>query len=739
MITESYDQQYSACQRSFLKTACPRLSSVRQASHVAGSAVRPASHLDRARFAYNIILISSLFSRGHAMTPHMMFRLPFLGFLLCILILSFRLPARAEDSALRVGVMRARPPIAFRYPDDPEQKLSGFAVDLAEMLGQAMGTDNIYREGSYSQLLDWLIKGDIDYICGMPQQLADRSQVQTLTTSFATNRRIFVGRPDVYIQSERDYKEHTIAIFDDTDTYWLVAESYGAKTIKVYSYQEGFTLLTSGKADAFVVPSGEIASYLVMMEQVPGIRLMGMSLERYPTLIVLAPEQNELKTRLSGELVRLEEAGELERLREKWFGRPLIHRPGLWDEYRNALLTGLGGLLLLLFSGLAWTILLRRRIRAVTRSLSRSERRFQALLEASPDAILSVDAGGTLRFANRSAAEHLLECAGRPLPALECGGDSLRELLHDARQKGCTRATFSPGDDKTFEVIAFSAPDGNSDELLSCCIARDVTERRLMERELIQAERLAVIGKLAAGVAHEINNPLGIVRTNADIIRKLSSDSAVLERLDVLRRNVDRAADITGKLLRLAVPREMETRPLDLAELAWESLNFLQPRLKNVELDTAGLAHPLPILGDKSQLEQIIINLLLNGLESMKFRGRLSLEGMPDTDAEGHPTAVLRVRDSGPGIAPEAREQIFDLFYTTRSSEGFGIGLFVSRRIAERHGGTLRAESHTEGGAVMVLALPAAPAPEEADRSRLPARKGDELQGADAEPATSLS
>ena len=739
MITESYDQQYSACQRSFLKTACPRLSSVRQASHVAGSAVRPASHLDRARFAYNIILISSLFSRGHAMTPHMMFRLPFLGFLLCILILSFRLPARAEDSALRVGVMRARPPIAFRYPDDPEQKLSGFAVDLAEMLGQAMGTDNIYREGSYSQLLDWLIKGDIDYICGMPQQLADRSQVQTLTTSFATNRRILVGRPDVYIQSERDYKEHTIAIFDDTDTYWLVAESYGAKTIKVYSYQEGLTLLTSGKADAFVVPSGEIASYLVMMEQVPGIRLMGMSLERYPTLIVLAPEQNELKTRLSGELVRLEEAGELERLREKWFGRPLIHQPGLWDEYRNALLTGLGGLLLLLFSGLAWTILLRRRIRAVTRSLSRSERRFQALLEASPDAILSVDAGGTLRFANRSAAEHLLECAGRPLPALECGGDSLRELLHDARQKGCTRATFSPGDDKTFEVIAFSAPDGNSDELLSCCIARDVTERRLMEQELIQAERLAVIGKLAASVAHEINNPLGIVRTNADIIRKLSSDSAVLERLDVLRRNVDRAADITGKLLRLAVPREMETRPLDLAELARESLTFLQPRLKNVELDTAGLAHPLPILGDKSQLEQIIINLLLNGLESMKFRGRLSLEGMPDTDAEGHPTAVLRVRDSGPGIAPEAREQIFDLFYTTRSSEGFGIGLFVSRRIAERHGGTLRAESHTEGGAVMVLALPAAPAPEEADRSRLPARKGDELQGTDAEPATSLS
>ena len=227
-----------------------------------------------------------------------------------------------------------------------------------------------------------------------------------------------------------------------------------------------------------------------------------------------------------------------------------------------------------------------------------------------------------------------------------------------------------------------------------------------MEQELIQTERLAVIGRLAAGVAHEINNPLGIVRTNADIVRNLSEHPVVLERLEVLRRNVDRAADITRKLLRLALPQTMETKALDLAELARECLSFLSPRLARIELNLDDLASPLPILGDRTQLEQIIINLLINALESMNFKGKLWISGTLESGPDGRKEAVLRVRDSGTGIAPDALEQIFDLFYTTRSSEGFGIGLFVSRRIAEQHGGTLRAESPAEGGAVMILSLP---------------------------------
>ena len=126
-------------------------------------------------------------------------------------------------------------------------------------------------------------------------------------------------------------------------------------------------------------------------------------------------------------------------------------------------------------------------------------------------------------------------------------------------------------------------------ETLPCCIARDRTEEQRRERERIQSERLAVIGRLAAGVAHEINNPLGIVRTNADIAGKLNREPAVVARLEAIRRNVERASAITRRLLRLSVPDSLTPERVDMAELVRESLRFLHPRLKNVELDLSGL------------------------------------------------------------------------------------------------------------------------------------------------------
>ena len=648
--------------------------------------------------------------------------------LLCAVCLSAGVrpafPAELRESPsprpMRVGVMRARPPIAFVYPGDESGALRGLAVDLASMLNRALGRDSEFHEGNRDELLAWLRDGTIDYVCGLPQPLLpDDADAQSLTTSFATNRRILVGRPDIYIRSEQDYKGHTLALLDDSEKYQPVAEAYGARAVKVYSYQEGFGLLGSGAVDAFVVPSGEIASYLVLMENVPDIRIMGLSLERYPTLIVVPPDEPELKTRLSGELVRLEEQGILEELREKWYGRPLIREPSFWERHERSIILGLGAGLTALLLVLAWTLLLRRRIRIVTRRLMRSEQRFKALIQASPDAILSLDSGGGVHFANRSAWNHLLEKGQEPFPfrALDdAGRTALRRILDRAFAGHTAREAVAVGSrdgTRIFEMVVFPAPDGRTGETLACCIARDRTEQQRMERELIQSERLAVIGRLAAGVAHEINNPLGIVRTNADIAGKLNREPAVVARLEAIRRNVERASAITRRLLRLSVPDSLTPERVDMAELVRESLRFLHPRLKNVELDLSGLPAPLELTGDRVLLEQLILNLLLNALDSMEDKGRLTISGAfaPSDDGGGQAdagggTVLLNIRDSGKGIPRQDLEKIFDLFYTTRNSEGFGLGLFISRRIVEQHGGLLYAESDPGRGASFRVELP---------------------------------
>ena len=161
------------------------------------------------------------------------------------------------------------------------------------------------------------------------------------------------------------------------------------------------------------------------------------------------------------------------------------------------------------------------------------------------------------------------------------------------------------------------------------------------------------------------------------------------------------------------MPDSLTPERVDMAELVRESLRFLHPRLKNVELDLSGLPAPLELTGDRVLLEQLILNLLLNALDSMEDKGRLTISGAfaPSDDGGGQAdagggTVLLNIRDSGKGIPRQDLEKIFDLFYTTRNSEGFGLGLFISRRIVEQHGGLLYAESDPGRGASFRVELP---------------------------------
>lgn len=627
-------------------------------------------------------------------------------------------PKSADRKIMKVGVMRERPPIAFTYANEPDGPLHGLAIDLAHMLDQAMGVDTEFRVGNRDELFALLNSGEIDYICGLPQSLVpDGAMVQSLTTSFATNRRILVAKPDSYISSERDYKGHSLALLDDSEKYQSVAEAYGAKTTKVYSYQQGFALLTAGEVDAFVVPSGEIASYLILMEEVPDVRLMGLSLERYPTLIVLPKNATLLKSQLSGELVRFEEQGKLELLREKWYGRPLIREPSFWEKYQKALVLILGISLVLMLGAGAWSFLLKRQVRLVTGRLSRSEQRYRDLIEASPDLIMSMDQGGRIQFANRSTWESLTDGQGTRKESFfsianPAGQQTLHDLLEKALQGKTARATlaFTPeANAKVFEIIAFPTTDSQSGAVLACCIARDMTEQQRMERELIQSERLAAIGKLAAGVAHEINNPLTIVHANAELVLKLDRDPAVQARIKTICRNVGRAAEITRRLLRLAVPERLNLTTVNLVRLLEESLDFLKHQLVEIEVDRSALPAELSLQGDEVLLEQLLINLLLNALNSMDGKGTLTLSGSLWPGSTLTPKVKLCIQDTGKGIPLADLDKIFDLFYTTRSSEGFGLGLFISKRIVEQHGGTIYAQSALGVGTTLNVEFPQNP------------------------------
>jgi len=242
-------------------------------------------------------------------------------------------------------------------------------------------------------------------------------------------------------------------------------------------------------------------------------------------------------------------------------------------------------------------------------------------------------------------------------------------------------------------------------------LIRDLREVRELEEQLRRSERLAAIGRLSAGVAHEIRNPLSSIRGLAQYLKsKLAKGSAEADYAEVMVQEADRLNRVVSDLLEFARPRPPQTAPTDLnglvrkvAELVGEKASAQGIELK---LDLAGDLDALAL--DSDQITQVILNLVLNGMES-----GAGLVEVTTRLRDGK--ACLLVADDGPGVSQEVRERLFDPFVTTKA-KGSGLGLALSQRIAEEHGGWLkyRDRGGSDGrGTAFELCLPGPAGPDE--------------------------
>jgi signal transduction histidine kinase len=228
-------------------------------------------------------------------------------------------------------------------------------------------------------------------------------------------------------------------------------------------------------------------------------------------------------------------------------------------------------------------------------------------------------------------------------------------------------------------------------------------ELRATQDRLVQAEKMAGLGTLAGGVAHEFNNLLGGVLACLESARAGTTDAAVLEDLDMARRTAGRATQLIEALLGVTRPGERTFRPVPLAAVVEDVVRAAGPeaRKRRVRIERLESASPV-VEGDEGQLHQVVLNLVANALRAVDDGERIVVAlGAEDR------FAVLEVRDQGPGIPPEDRRRVFEPFFTGRAG-GTGLGLFVSYGIVERHGGRIEVGEAPEGGARFTVRLPLA-------------------------------
>jgi two-component system NtrC family sensor kinase len=349
--------------------------------------------------------------------------------------------------------------------------------------------------------------------------------------------------------------------------------------------------------------------------------------------------------------------------------------------------------------------------------LRQQEQFRQKLLESFPDLILVVDLEERYTFASSRIRDllgyHPEELVGKKIEDLQ---DHSPEFLSLYRDVASGKQLFAASEygalhrDGTWRTMRASASQFfDSDNKLSGVImsVRDITVEKKLEQQIIQSERLAAMGQMIGGFAHELNNPLTAILGVSELLREGESNESRVKQLTMLHQQARRATEIVQNLMYFSRPPAPGKTPVNLSELVDRTLHLhaYSLRKSNITVDFL-IEEGLPqITGDPHQLMQVFLNLMLNAEQAIREareKGTLRIR-LHKTD--GH--IQVTFTDDGPGISAEILPNIFDPFYTTkRPGRGTGLGLSICKAVLKEHAGNIEAASAPGGGAVFTVSLP---------------------------------
>ena len=356
-------------------------------------------------------------------------------------------------------------------------------------------------------------------------------------------------------------------------------------------------------------------------------------------------------------------------------------------------------------------------------------RSWQEVVDAISPAICIVDRGGRIRRANRAFADLVnappAGLIGRPWQAFvppEWATDLQRAL----DQQGAGREAELRTGERTYAVTA--VPISSTDRSTVVLLFDDQTERRRLQDQLIQSEKMSAIGQLIAGIAHDLNNPLASVVGFADYLTEVPHVPAALrEPLAVIQEEAVRASNIVKNLLSFARKQEHQRRPTALQPLLDATFLLLRNQLMAHRVEAKVEVEPdLPMPDiDPNQIQQVFVNLINNAAQAIASTGR---PGTVEVRARRWLDGVaIDVSDDGPGMSEALAAQVFEPFFTTKpEGEGTGLGLSISQGIVREHGGRIMLSTEEDKGSTFTVQLPLAtraPAPPPDADHRVPTKR----------------
>jgi len=380
------------------------------------------------------------------------------------------------------------------------------------------------------------------------------------------------------------------------------------------------------------------------------------------------------------------------------------------DDIRHAIMMGL--ILLIVGSASLYFIYVVQNYYLVNKTLNTMTTYATNVVEHMPDGLISIDAQGEIVTVNNRVREifGLRGIADERREIKKKFPSFVAPLIKSLKQKKMViekemEYPVEGGNTIPLAVSAARLISDDKEDLGTVFILRDLREIKALQERVTRSERLAALGSLAAGVAHEIRNPLSSIKGFAQFfLKKNPPGSADHQYSEVMIQEVERLDRVIANLLDYANPKEPAQEQTSLADIIHRSIALIADDAKTRKIDVTEKIEEniAPVKVDKDQITQVLLNIALNGLDAMNGGGKLAIRCFMD---DGKKSVIVEVEDTGHGIPEKELLRIFDPFYTTKKT-GTGLGLAIAHRIVENHGGTVSVKSTGGSGTTFRIALP---------------------------------
>jgi len=634
-----------------------------------------------------------------------------------------------------VGGDRNYPP--YEYIDE-DGNPAGYNVELIRAVAEAAGLEVEIRLGDWAEIRSGLQEGEIDMVEGMfysPQRDLELDFTQPHTVV----HHVAVVREDVEVPaSVADLTGLSLVVMEgDIAHDFLLENGFEGQFAALATQEDALREVAAGRSDCAIVARIP-AAYWMDRNGWGSLKAADTPLFSAEYCFAVPHGRQALLAHLSEGLKMVEESGEYRDIYTRWMGVYEDRPPGLAAALRTAAWV-LVPLVLVLIGAFTWTRTLRRKVRKRTVELRDSERRYRLLAENTLDVIWTMTPDLVFTYVNpaiRGMTGYTPdEWIGSTL-ADHCDEENLalmRKAVEEEIRKGPehegvifeAEMLHRDGSPVVVEIHGRVIFDDEWRPVILQGTTRDVTERRRMEREraslqqqLLQAQRLESVGRLAGGVAHDFNNMLQSILGNTEMaLDRCEGEGELRERLREIESAAQHAARLTGQLLAFA--RRQSSRPevLDLNGCVAETLGMLN-RLMGEDIDLLWVPEDdlWPVRIDPSQVDQILANLCVNARDAIQGNGKVTIETAnasfdedycrrnPEFDAGDY--VMLAVSDDGIGMDTDVMASIFEPFFTTKEAEkGTGLGLATVYGIVKQNEGFINVYSEPGEGSTFKVYL----------------------------------